>query len=100
MADPKTIVADLTEARETLLDLTDRWDRICDADPLDCDYDEYLARMEAAGFMEYAPVDDDALESAFAWERGIVPGGSMLQLTPLGLEVRRILSSDKVGDDD
>lgn len=37
--------------------------------------------MEAAGYIELVPVDDDALDSAFAAERGIEPGGMMWQLT-------------------
>ncbi len=83
-------VADsLSEAQR--LDFTEYWDAICDADPLPCDYDEYVERMEVGGFAELVPVDDEALESAFAWERGIEPGGMMWQLTPLGLAVRKVL---------
>lgn len=88
----------LTEASELRADLTERWDLLTDADPLPCDYDAYLERMEQDGFMECVPVDDEALDDPFAYERGIEPGGMMYRLTPLGLEVRRILMTTEGSD--
>ena len=57
------------------------WNAFCDADPVAPDFAE---RMEAAGFIELVPVDDEALDDPFAYERGIEPGGLMWDLTPAG----------------
>jgi hypothetical protein len=59
------------------------WNAFCDADHADCPID-FLDRAEGAGLIELVPVDDDALDEAFAWERGIERGGSMFQLTAAG----------------
>lgn len=48
------------------------------------DSSTFEERMEAAGFIELVPVTQEALEDAFAYERGIRNGGTMWQLTPLG----------------
>lgn len=62
------------------------WNDFCDADPVP---PEFADEMEAAGFIEVAPVDEDALESPFAYERGLEPGGSMYVLTPAGHQALR-----------
>lgn len=59
------------------------WHDFCDCDTFEgCD--TFAERMELAGFIELVPVDADALESSFAEERGIVPGGMMWTLTSAG----------------
>ena len=57
------------------------WAARCDADAYPEDFDE---RMEAAGLITLDAVDDDDLEDAFAYERGIEPGGMVWRLTPAG----------------
>ncbi len=57
------------------------WAEFCDADPVPA---EFIDDMDAAGLAECVPVDDEALESAFAAERGIEPGGMMWVLTAAG----------------
>lgn len=69
-------------------DLRKHWGAFCDADPFDGS-DTFSDRMEAAGYIELVAVDDDALDSGFAIERGIEHGGLMWTLTPAG---RRALS--------
>lgn len=55
----------------------------CDADPFPgCD--TFADAMEAAGYIELVPVTKEALEEAFAAERGIEPGGMMYRLTDAG----------------
>ena len=74
----------LTEAEwRNVDDLRKHWGAFCDADPFDGS-DTFPDRMEAAGFVELVPVDDDALEDAFASERGIERGGMMWSLTESG----------------
>ncbi|MGE0290639.1 MAG: hypothetical protein AB7I42_25160 [Bradyrhizobium sp.] len=63
--------------------LTEHWHSFCDADPFP-DSDTFAERMEAAGLIELVPVTTEALEEAFAAERGIEPGGSMWSLTAAG----------------
>jgi hypothetical protein len=75
---------------EQLLDASVHWDLFCDFDEMPVDQDVYLKRLEDAGLAELVPVDDDALEDPFAWERGIEPGGSMYRLTALGRQVREL----------
>lgn len=82
------MTAKLTEAKK---DLRANWASFCDADYFDGAAD-FSDRMEAAGLAELIPVDDDALEDAFAHERGIEPGGMMWRLTDAG---RRALSERK-----
>jgi hypothetical protein len=79
------IVASLSEAQRR--DLTVNWDDFCDAERLQLppDYPDDLVK---AGFVILDAVDDDDLDEAFAWDRGIEPGGSVYRLTPLGLAVR------------
>ena len=86
------IAAGLSETQRH--DLMRGWDAACDADwqLLLSDPADFFERQEVLGFAELVPVDEEALEDAFAWERGIEPGGSMWSLTPLGLEVRAILT--------
>lgn len=64
-------------------DLRLHWDDFCDADLFE-GRDTFVERMEAAGLIELVPVNDEALEEAFAAERGIEPGGNMWVLTPAG----------------
>lgn len=78
----------LTEAQE----LRANWEAFCDADYFD-GVEDFPERMEKANLIELVPVDDEAVEDPFAWERGIVPGGMMWQLTDAG---RRALQ-DKEG---
>jgi hypothetical protein len=61
------------------------WNAFCDADH--GDYPEgFIDDCEARGLAELVPVTPDALDEAFAAERGIVPGGSMWALTAAGRE--------------
>ena len=91
------VAAGLTKAGRGA-DLTTNWDRFCDCDPLPegVDRDLYVQRMEDEGLLDWRSVDDDDLEDAFAEERGIVPGGMVYSLTPLGLAVRAALHDDTV----
>ena len=74
----------LTELEwRTIDDLRKHWAAFCDADVFDGS-DTFTERMEGAGYIELVPVDDDALEDPFAYERGIEPGGSMWELTKKG----------------
>lgn len=74
----------LTEAEwRTLDEFRKHWDSFCDADYFKGAHD-FSERMEAAGLVELVPVDDDALNDAFAEERGIVSGGMMWVLTEAG----------------
>ncbi|MER9217929.1 hypothetical protein NKI48_03190 [Mesorhizobium sp. M0644] len=57
------------------------WHDFCDADPVP---PEFAEDMERAGYAELVSVDADALDDPFAYERGIIPGGSMWQLTEAG----------------
>lgn len=74
---------------------TEYWDAFCEKDPLPIEPEEYEAWMENRGLAELDWVNDSDLESAFAEECGIVPGGMVFRLTPLGLEVRSLLQSMK-----
>lgn len=64
------------------------WHAACDCDPVDDDAVEdggdLFDAWEAAGLIVLDAVDDDDLDDAFAYERGIVPGGSCWRLTPAG----------------
>jgi len=64
-----------------VVELRAYWADFCDCDPYPDDFPE---RMEAAGLIEIDSVSDIDLESAFAAERGIEPGGSVWRLTPAG----------------
>lgn len=90
MTNPADIARALSEAQRLHEDLTDNWDAFCSGDPPPHPRDEpdFPQCLEAHGFVELVPVDDDALEHPFASEIGLEPGGMMWQLTPLGLAVR------------
>lgn len=77
------IVNLLDRDRAAVADLTEHWASFCDADAF-AGSDTFLERMEAAGYIEVVPVTPEALEDPFAYERGIVPGGVMWQLTSSG----------------
>lgn len=69
-------------------DLRKNWEASCQCDPFE-GADTFLERMAAAGFIELAPVEDHQLQTAFAGELGIHPGGSVWELTDKG---RKVLS--------
>lgn len=73
----------MTTDAETLLALADHWAAFCDGDRADIPL-SFEDDMEAAGLIELVPVTPDALEDAFAAERGIEAGGMMWQLTEAG----------------
>jgi len=86
---PEEVAAGLSEARRIREDLTDNWDAFCDADQLPHPRDyPFPDNLEASGYATLESVDDDDLETPFAWERGIVAGGLVWRLTPLGEQVR------------
>ncbi len=61
------------------------WDDYTEADwQLVKDPTTFLEQCEDAGLAECVEVDDDALDDAFAAERGIEPGGMMWRLTDAG----------------
>lgn len=66
-------------------DLRKNWERFCDCDPFEGSED-FAERMESAGYCELRPVTDDDLETPFAYELGIEPGGSVWDLTAEGLK--------------
>ncbi|QAZ46801.1 hypothetical protein [Mesorhizobium sp. Pch-S] len=70
-------------ASADIRDLKEHWHSFCDADPFEGG-DTFAERMEARGLIELVAVTQDALEDGFATERGIMPGGSMWQLTEAG----------------
>lgn len=65
----------------------DYWSAICD-----CDWhevpeairDTYEDTLISQGLAVWDAVDDDDLDNPFAEEIGIVPGGSVMRLTPAG----------------
>ncbi len=93
MSDVAEIARKLSESEKR--DLTSNWDHFCDADYglMRSDDAEYPAELEKAGYAELIPVDADALDSSFAWERGIEKGGMMWSLTASGQAVRTFLQS-------
>lgn len=64
-------------------ELRAHWNQFCDADYFD-ELDGFEDRMEQAGLIELVPVADEHLDDAFAYERGIEPGGMVWQLTAAG----------------
>lgn len=89
------IVQKLTKAQHLREDLLDNWDALCSGDPPPHPRDgpDFPESLEQEGFVELVPVDGDALAHPFASEIGLEPGGMMWRLTPLGLEVRRLLEN-------
>lgn len=97
--DVAEIAGRLTKAQRD--DLTINWDRFCDADRADIRTQDadYPSELEAAGFVILDEVSADDLETPFAWELGIEPGGSVYRLTSLGLAVRaNLLNQDTYHD--
>lgn len=90
--DIAAIATGLTVAKELHEDLTVNWDAFCDADPLPHPREYFPDSLDAAGYAELVPVDDDALDDPFAAERGIEPGGMMWRLRPIGLALRAHLN--------
>lgn len=86
--DVARIAAGLTKAQS--LALTSDWDAFCDRDygDMSCAYEGFTERLEESGFAFLDDVDDDDLEDAFAYERGIEAGRMIYRLTELGLAVR------------
>jgi len=62
-------------------ELRQHWPAFCDADPVP---DGFVERMERAGLAMLRKVKRAALETAFAAERGIEKGGTILVLTLIG----------------
>ena len=94
---PEEIARGLTKAQRE--DLTGNWDAACDCDWADITTDpcDFFERQEAMGFAQCVPVTEDDIDGDFAWERGIEIGGSMWELTTLGLAVRAILMEQDNG---
>lgn len=65
------------------VELCAHWHAFADADPIP-DSDGFIQRMEAAGLVEWRPVEREDLEDSFAWERGIIEGGMLFALTAAG----------------
>jgi hypothetical protein len=57
------------------------WGAFCDADPTP---DDFIDRMEAAGYARLRSVKRADLEGSFASERGIYAGGQIWELTAKG----------------
>lgn len=69
-------------------DFKKNWSSFCDADQFE-GREDFAERMEAAGLIELVPVDNNALDDAFAAQRGIEKGGFMWRATDAGLRVLR-----------
>jgi hypothetical protein len=74
-------------------ELRRHWSDFCDADPFP-ESDTFADRMERAGFIELVAVTDEALESSFAADRGIEPGGMMWVLTDAGRDILTATKGD------
>jgi hypothetical protein len=61
-------------------DLRAHWNNFCDADPVP---DNFIERMEKAGFAHLRAVTDDDID-AFSSDRGIEAGGTLWALTTKG----------------
>lgn len=64
-------------------ELWERWQTFCDCDPFPGS-DDFGERMEAAGLLCLRPVTKHDLDTPFAYEKGIEPGGSVWDLTDAG----------------
>lgn len=84
-----TIEAVLAGHEGMAKDLRAHWHSFCDADAFPGS-DTFTERMELAGLVECVPVTEEALESAFAAQRGVEPGGMMWVLTEAGKKVMEI----------
>lgn len=62
-------------------DLRKHWNAFCDADFVP---EDFIERMEEAGFAQLRPVTRDDLRSSYAEDRGILKGGMLWDLTPKG----------------
>ena len=62
-------------------DLRKYWSAFCDADPTP---DNFIDRMETAGFVRLRKVCRSDLDEAFAAERGVEKGGLLWELTKSG----------------
>jgi hypothetical protein len=91
MSDIAAIAAGLS--RDTVEDLTANWDALSQADPIPHWRENFPEDLEALGYAELRPTDQDDLEEPFAYERGIVAGGEVWALTPLGLAVKAHLEA-------
>lgn len=60
------------------------WDDFCDADPVP---EDFIDRMDDAGFVTLRKVTRDDLNTSFAAELGIEKGGWVWELTDLGRQV-------------
>jgi len=69
-------------------EFADRWDDVVEAEyRLVNDAQAFYEECEKAGLAEFTPVDDEALDDAFAYERGIEAGGMMWALTREGQQL-------------
>lgn len=73
-------VSGIDEAVATRI-LADLWGAFTDSDPLG---DVFTRSMESAGLIHIRRVEASDLESSFAEERGIYPGGMIWELTDKG----------------
>ena len=72
----------LTESEwRTRESLRQHWDAFCEADPVP---EDFIDRMEDAGFAKLRKVTRDDLQDSFAGERGIYRGGYVWILTDAG----------------
>ena len=86
---------------EGVVIVRDYWSAICD-----CDWhqvpetvrDTYEDTLISEGLAVWDAVDDDDLDNPFAEEIGIVPGGSVLRLTPAGRAAFATPTLDGDGD--
>jgi hypothetical protein len=83
------------EAADTTIldDFRRNWLSFCDCDPFPGAHD-FQERMEAAGLIETAAVDDDDLDGSFAAERGLERGGHKWVLTEAGRHALAVDETD------
>lgn len=92
-----TSIPSETEAA-AVAELRAHWHDFCDCDSFPTS-EGFTDRMEAAGLIEWRPVDDDDLEQAFADEKGIEPGGMVYDLTDKGRTAYKATTASSVGTD-